>query len=363
MLLTSFLFQIAELALLTPLVTFGIRALVSLSGSPVISDQEILAFALRPAGVLTLVVGISARVAVLALGQACLLGIALGAARGTPVAALSALGWSGARVVKILAVTTRLAIRILAVCAPFLAVAGLVYFFLLTEFDINYYLKDRPSELWIAAAIIGTLFVVMFALLAWKASSWVYTLPLLLFENVEPSTALGISEERSRGHRGVVALVFLGWILGVAALSILGVSATGELATALLPRVQGSLSLLVPSLGAILVLWVIESALLTAFVSIVFAALVIASYEKLRFRLSLWNSPRRRRRTPRVSPAGQTSPYRHDRRGGPVRDRRMAVARGRPRRSSCRGHRSSRRRRPRAGEHPIRRRARHCGRR
>ncbi len=40
--------------------------------------------------------------------------------------------------------TARLVARVLAIVAPFGALAALVYWQLLTEFDINYYLSERP---------------------------------------------------------------------------------------------------------------------------------------------------------------------------------------------------------------------------
>lgn len=278
---TDLLYQLAAFALLTPLVSFGIRSLISLSGSAVLSDRDILHFALRPLGIATLVAAASGRIAVLAIGQACLMGIAFGAARSARVPAVSAVAWGAARAVKIAAVTTRLAVKVLAVCAPFLLIAGLVYFLLLTEFDINYYLKERPPAFWVAAIVIGALLLVMTALLIRRASGWVYALPLVLFENVQPSKALSASEERSRGHRRAVALVLLGWAAAAAIVSILGLSGARALAVALLPRFRESLSLLVPALGVAVTLGVIGSALLTALASSLFAALVVALYERL----------------------------------------------------------------------------------
>jgi glycerophosphoryl diester phosphodiesterase len=278
---TDLFYQLAAFALLTPLVSFGIRSLVSLSGSAVLADQEILRFALRPIGIVTLVAAAAGRIAVLALGQACLMGIAFDAVRGTRAPALSALSWGAARVAGILAVTTRLVVRVLVLCAPFLALAGLVYFLLLTDFDINYYLRERPPAFWVAAAVIGALLLVMAALLLRSASSWVYALPLLLFENVEPSRALRESERRTSGHRSGIALVLLAWVLSVTLASAFGLSGARALAVAILPRFRESLSLLVPALGIAVVLGTIVGALATALASSLFATLVVALYEKL----------------------------------------------------------------------------------
>jgi len=281
LLATDLFYQLAAFALLTPLVSFGIRSLVSLSGSAVLADQDILHFALSPLGIATLVAATAGRIAVLALGQACLMRIAFSAARSGRGAVLSALAWGAARVGKILAVATRLAVKVLIVCAPFLALAALAYFLLLTDFDINYYLKERPPAFWTAAVVIVTLFLVMAALLVRRACGWVYALPLLLFENVAPSKALSTSEDRTRGHRLVIAGVLLAWAAAAATVSLLGLSGARAVAVAVLPRFRESLSLLVPALGAIVILWVIATAVITAFASSLFAALVVALYERL----------------------------------------------------------------------------------
>jgi glycerophosphoryl diester phosphodiesterase len=266
---------------LTPLVSFGVRSLISLSGSAVLADQDILAFALGPVGIATLVAAAAGRIAVLALGQACLMGIAFGAARGRRVAAVSALVWGAAKTLRILAVTTRLAARVLVVCAPFLALSGLVYLLFLTDFDINYYLTERPPAFWIAAVLIGMLLLVMTALLLRTASGWVYALPLLLFENVEPSKALRSSEERAHGHRAAIGVALFGWAAATALVSLAGFSTARALAAALLSQFRESLHLLVPALGIVFGLGVGTSALFTAFASSAFAALVVALYEKL----------------------------------------------------------------------------------
>jgi glycerophosphoryl diester phosphodiesterase len=278
---TDLFYQLAAFALLTPLVSFGIRSLVSLSGSAVLADQDILAFALRPIGIATLVAAAAGRIAVLALGQACLMGIAFGEARGARVPAISAIVWGGQRLAGILAVTVRLVLKVLVVCLPFLALAALAYFVLLTDFDINYYLKERPPAFWTAAAIIGALLLVMAGLLLRRASSWVYALPLLLFEKVEPSQVLKASEERSRGHRMGIGFVLLAWAAAAIAVSVLGASGGRAVAVAVLPRFRESLSVLVPALGATVILGVIASALLTAITSSLFAVLVVALYQSV----------------------------------------------------------------------------------
>ncbi len=278
---TDLFYQLAAFALLVPLVSLGIRPLVSLSGSAVLSDQDILRFVLSPVGVAALVAAAAGRIAVLALGQACLMGIAFVDDRGARLPAISVIAWGSRRLVGILAVAFRLVVKVLLLCSPFLALAALAYSLLLTDFDINYYLKERPPAFWTAATIIGALLLGMTALLLRSASGWVFALPLLLFEKVEPSRALKVSEERSRGHRLEIAFVLLIWAAAAATVSVLGASCGRAVAVAILPRFRESVSLLVPALGATVILGIIASALLTAAVSSLFAVLVVALYQSV----------------------------------------------------------------------------------
>jgi glycerophosphoryl diester phosphodiesterase len=209
------------------------------------------------------------------------MGIAFGTARSSRVPAIQALAWGARKFPKVLEVTIRLVVKVLLVSAPFLGLAALTYSFLLTDFDINYYLKERPPAFWIAGVAIGSLLLVMAALLVRRASGWVYALPLLLFENVAPSKALSVSEERARGHRLAIARVLLAWAAAATTVSLLAVSLGHATAAAVLPRFQGSLRLLVPALGATVILGIVATALITALSSSLFAALVVALYERL----------------------------------------------------------------------------------
>jgi glycerophosphoryl diester phosphodiesterase len=172
-------------------------------------------------------------------------------------------------------------VKVLVTCAPFLAGAALVHFLLLTDFDINYYLKERPPAFRTAALAIGVLLLGMGVLLIRRASGWVYALPLLLFENVEPSEALRVSENRTRGHRTAIVVALLAWAAAWFLASAVALAGGRAVSIAVLPIFRESLSLLIPALGATVIVAIIGSALLTALASSVFAALLVALYEKL----------------------------------------------------------------------------------
>jgi glycerophosphoryl diester phosphodiesterase len=86
-----------------------------------------------------------------------------------------------------------------------------VYLALLSEHDINYYLAQKTSGFWIAAALGALLAIGLVALVARTIPRWTLALPLVLFENVPPRQALGESARRSAGSRGPILVTLLLW--------------------------------------------------------------------------------------------------------------------------------------------------------
>ena len=100
--------------------------------------------------------------------------------------------------------------RVLLMVTPFLLAAGVVYWLFLTEFDINYYLTERPMPFWVAGILIAGLAMAMSAVVIPRLVGWAHALPLQLFENVGALKALGASEERARGHRPAISVILVG---------------------------------------------------------------------------------------------------------------------------------------------------------
>jgi hypothetical protein len=106
--------------------------------------------------------------------------------------------------------TALLVARVLLMVTPFLLAAGVVYWLFLTEFDINYYLTERPMPFWVAGILIAGLAMAMSAVVIPRLVGWAHALPLQLFENVGALKALGASEERARGHRPAISAILVG---------------------------------------------------------------------------------------------------------------------------------------------------------
>ena len=204
------IYQLAAFAFLTPVLALALRAFVSFSGDVVLADEDILFFVLSPFGFVAFVVVASANITLITFEQAALLTICAGERLGVIAALRGATRYLGS----VFLLTARLVARVLLIAAPFGALGALVYWQLLTEFDINYYLSERPPEFWMAAASIGVLAAALAGVVVPKLIGWAFVLPIHLFEGVPPSLALRASDERTSRHRSVLAAVFVAWALG-----------------------------------------------------------------------------------------------------------------------------------------------------
>jgi glycerophosphoryl diester phosphodiesterase len=209
--LTDIAYKVITFILLTPLVGFLFRALLAVSGKSVLADQDILFFFLGPIGWLCFILVGAVALGIVAIEQAALMGILAAALAPKRMPVLGALRFAGAHVWPVIRLTVRLAALTLLALAPFLVLAGLVYAALLTQYDINFYLKEKPPVFWVAAALGGLLVAGMVAMLLYLASSWLFALPLVLFEGIKPAEALRTSRQRTAGHRPTLLRWIAGW--------------------------------------------------------------------------------------------------------------------------------------------------------
>ena len=197
--LTDIAFKIIAFVVLTPLVGFLFRVLIATSGSAVLSDQDILFFFLGPVGWFCIILIGSLWLGIVALEHASLMGILCAATAERRLRLLDAIRFARDNAWPVLQVAARIVGLTLLAVAPFLAVAGGVYFMLLTSHDINYYLSEKPPVFMVALGIGGIIVVAITALLLRLYCGWFFALPLVLFEDVPSSRALRVSVERTAG--------------------------------------------------------------------------------------------------------------------------------------------------------------------
>jgi glycerophosphoryl diester phosphodiesterase len=252
--LTDIAYKMVAWIVLTPLVGLLFRVWLSVSGNKVLADQDILFFFLEPVGWFCLITVGALATAIVALEMSALLGI-LGESKRQRLGFLGGLQFALAHAWPVLQVTARLIAFTLVTVAPFLVIAGLTYWGLLTEYDINYYLQKRPPTFWVAMGIGAILAVILVSVLLRLLTGWLLALPLVLFEQVRPAVALKTSRSRADGHRFKLLVGMVAWALVAAVASTITTTAVLGLGWWIVPQATESLVLLSLAIGGIMILW------------------------------------------------------------------------------------------------------------
>ncbi|XZE55017.1 glycerophosphodiester phosphodiesterase family protein [Planctomycetaceae bacterium SH139] len=208
---SDLLFKATSVLLLTPIVSLLFRLFLYVSGRDVLADVDIARFLLHPLGVLAFITVGGAVLCVFVLEQAMLMTICLAAEQEKEVAPRQALLFVMTKGAGLLRLTSRVVARLGMIALPFLFGGGAIFWLLLTERDINFYLTRKPPVFWIAGLLIGGLLMGLAALLLRRLAGWVFASPLLVFEGYAPVAAMKESEHRAAGKRSAILRRFVWW--------------------------------------------------------------------------------------------------------------------------------------------------------
>ena len=253
--LADLAFKILAFVVLTPLVGALFRFFVAVSGRTVLADEDILYYFLGPVGWVTIVVVGAVWIGIVALEQAALLAILSRSKSKRKSAVIRSLAFVWQHAVPVLKVTVRLVGLSLLIVVPFLAAGGAIYVSMLTKYDINYYLTEKPPEFWTAGVLIALILLAMACVLLWFVIGWVLALPIVLFEKVTPADVLRVSRQRASGHRRTIAKWVVCWALANLAFGTLTTALVGVIGRLIVPTASDSLRLLVFTVGVVLVVW------------------------------------------------------------------------------------------------------------
>ena len=240
--------RIAATLLLAPLVALVVRFAVRGSGG-VLTDQDIAWFLLSPLGAVTLlVVGAGAALAGL-VGQAALMVVGAGDVESRRVTWLEGVRHAIRRLPSIFEMALRQLVVILLIAAPFMALAGAVYWMLLTDHDINFYLAEKPREFWIAATLMGVLLTGFAWFAGRRLVAWTLALPRLLFGGASPAGALTAAERAADGRRLRLLGLLAGWAVATFLVSAAGAGVAGVIGRLLIPTGSARLELVATAIG------------------------------------------------------------------------------------------------------------------
>ncbi len=157
------------IAVLSPLSALLLRLSVLLSGDSALSDQDILFFILRPGGFTAFVVLVSIFSIIVFLEYAAMIMVAWLVERGRDVSVPGVLKFLASHAGRLFRLAAWILLRVLLYSAPFAALLGGIYLLLLTDYDINYYLFNKPAEWYMA---LGLAAVVLPAAVARVGAAW-----------------------------------------------------------------------------------------------------------------------------------------------------------------------------------------------
>lgn len=273
--------NVVSIVVLVPLCTMLAGLLILTSGDVALTDEDILMFAMSPVGFLAVLLIAALFMTLLVFEQAAMFLAGFSTAAGRSISTLRLGYYLLQRLLPLFGFALRLILRALLVAAPFVAVAALIFFRYLTDFDINFYLAEKPPVLWWAgSAIVMTLFAMFWPLMRVLAT-WVVSFPLLLVENSSPREAVSRGRTKSAHLRSRITFALLAWLLLNAVLFAIA-GWLFNLGVQFAAMVAGnSLQAMAYLMGSLLVCWAITNVLITFFSSAVLSLGILHLYRRL----------------------------------------------------------------------------------
>ncbi|MEM6689585.1 MAG: glycerophosphodiester phosphodiesterase [Planctomycetota bacterium] len=274
-------FKALAFCVLTPLFVAFWRGLLLFRGEGALSDVDVAKFFAGPFGWCCAIVMGASWLAIIAMEQASLLFILACKSNGHNADVPKAIRFALSHAQHIFAVAARFIGFTLLAVAPFLLVAVGVYFGLLRDYDINYYLNEKPFEFKTAVGIGCVLGLVLTAILVRMYSAWVLALPLVLFGETSSKQVLSASREAVQGDRKRVVKWLVTWLVFILIANAMLGGLVRVLGNVLLPESIGSIALLVTRVGALLILTALGGIAIHLLSSIAFAGVLFHGYRTL----------------------------------------------------------------------------------
>ena len=281
--------RVAATLVLTPLVAWIARTALESAGGGAVTDQDILWFVLSPLGLATLLLVGAASILAGLIGHTAMMTVSAGIPEDRAVSWLDGMRHAFRRLFGIFTLALRGFIRLLVDAAPWIVIAGAVYLLLLTDYDINYYLTETPSEFWIAAVLIGLALIGLLWFVGRRLLSWGIALPRMLFGNLSAGEALAASAAATEGRKLRVLVLFLIWAAATLAFAALVTGLSGWLARLLIPEGSQDLSRMAAGIGIATVVAFFGNLVVSIVSSVLFA---LGSFELDRAWAEPWHLPR-----------------------------------------------------------------------
>ena len=215
-------FKIIAAAVFGPISAWIFNRLVASSGAWVIGNEQIISFVLSPIGMTAVIISGTLALAITFAEQAGVILIAARFNADRKITAYQAF-W---RMLKYLRVLIELGLRQVIIgllyLAPLAAIAGIAFYLLSSQQDLNYLLVEKPPAYWTGIAIAAVIGISGLLVIAWLFIRWIFSVPFCVLEGHKPAGALRDSRSLVSGNFWRISIIILGWALvtiGVGALS------------------------------------------------------------------------------------------------------------------------------------------------
>jgi glycerophosphoryl diester phosphodiesterase len=262
-----------------PLVVAASYRLIEISGEAALGNLELAKFLLSPLGALTFVLALSVTLGLLFIEYSGLIVLADAAFRGITLSigqTIAGVFGAAPRLFGLAVLQTSVAI---VVALPFLGLAAVTYWLLLTGADINYYLDARPPRFWIAVAIGIVLGIGCTMSTVWFFLRWALAVPACVLDGQTSLAAQRSSATLMRGRASSLLLILVGWQLLKYVAFIAAIVGLDQVNESLFVKFAGSMSLLVWSTVALLLVDAVVLQLVGAVFAIGTAVLIAREYE------------------------------------------------------------------------------------
>jgi len=275
------LVNVVVFVVLAPLLTVLLNLAVALSGDAALSDQDIVFFMVSPIGLVSMLLIGSLFSIIIFLEHAALMTLAYYETKGHRVTGPWLLVFLAKKGPGLFRLSLRILLRVLLLLLPFLFLLLAAYFSLLGEFDINYYLSERPREFYQALALGVLISIALVYFVLRLAISWVFCLPFLLINDLPPGQAMIASRNAAQGRRLSIATCLLSWLLFSSLASAFITGLIGLAGTLLIPLAMASFGALLIVVSVIALLSVTMNFVLTLLSSSLLSLLILRLYQKL----------------------------------------------------------------------------------
>ena len=238
-----------------------LNRLVATSGQFAVTDKDLVTFFLSAQGIFFLILGVGFVLAYWFAEQVGLLIISIKATFEKEISVSLVLWEQILHIPALIRLGLLQAAGYLLAGIPFVSGIGLVYWQLLSEWDLYYYINVQPPSWWIALIIAGAISAAYLLLAAWLYIRWLFSIPILIFEGAAPIEALKKSWRQTRGRFWEFAVPLAVWWAVVLISSAAITWLVRTLAAQLLVHIGYTLKVVIPAVVVTLALITLQDIL------------------------------------------------------------------------------------------------------